>query len=168
MTLDVWGPPRSKTVTWYDPALTVDRGAGLSGLEFIQALADGSLPPPPIALLLGMRPREVRFGEVAFECTPDESVYNPLGIIHGGLLCTLADTAAGCAVHTTLPAGVGYTSIDITINYLRPVTLQTGTLLATGRVTKPGRRVAFAAAEIADPAGRVVATATSSCLVIGT
>jgi uncharacterized protein (TIGR00369 family) len=161
-----WGPPRSKTVTWYDPAATVSEGAGLSGLAFMQALTEGRLPPPPIALLLGMRPRHVEQGEVVFECTPDESVYNPLGVIHGGLVCTLADTVAGCAVHTTLEAGVAYTSIDITVNYLRPVTLESGTLVATGRVTKPGRRIALAAAEVHDEAGRLVATATSNCLIL--
>ena len=83
----------------------------------------------------------------------------------GGLVCTLADSIAGCAVHTTLDAGIGYTSIDITVNYLRPVTVDSGTLVAVGRVTKPGRRVALAAAEIHDGAGQLVATASSNCLV---
>jgi uncharacterized protein (TIGR00369 family) len=133
----------------------------------MQALADGHLPPPPIALLLNMRPVKVERGLVVFECTPDESVYNPIGVVHGGLICTLADSAAGCAVHTTLEARVGYTSIDITVNYLRPVTLGTGTLVATGRVTKPGRRIALAAVEVHDQSGRLVATATSNCLIIG-
>ena len=96
---------------------------------------------------------------------PDESAYNPIGVVHGGLVCTLADSVAGCAVHTTLDAGIGYTSIDITVNYLRPVTVDSGTLVAVGRVTKPGRRVALAAAEIHDGAGRLVATASSNCLV---
>lgn len=161
-----WGAPRSRTVSWYDPAATVAAGAGLSGLEFIQALADGGIPPPPIATLLGMRPSKVERGLVAFECTPDESVYNPIGLVHGGFICTLADTVTGCAVHTTLDAGTAYTSIDITVNYLRPVTLASGTLVATGRVTKPGRRIALAAAEIVDGTGRLVATATSNCLIM--
>jgi uncharacterized protein (TIGR00369 family) len=153
-------------VSWYDPAATVAAGAGLSGLEFIQALAEGRIPPPPIAELFGMRPSKVERGLVAFECRPDESVYNPIGLVHGGFVCTLADTVTGCAVHTTLDAGTAYTSIDITVNYLRPVTLASGTLVATGRVTKPGRRIALAAAEIVDGNGRLVATATSNCLVM--
>ena len=161
-----WGPPRSKTVTWYDPERTANGTTGLSGLEFMQALMEGRFPPPPIAFLHSMRPRQVEVGLAVFECTPDESGYNPLGMLHGGVMCTLADTVAGCAVHTTLEAGIGYTSIDITVNYLRPVTLASGTLLATGRVTKPGRRVALAAAEVHDQAGRLVATATSNCLII--
>jgi uncharacterized protein (TIGR00369 family) len=161
-----WGEPRSKTVTWFDPMATVAAGAGLSGLEFIQALAAGEIPAPPIAQLLGMRPSKVGRGLVSFECAPDESVYNPLGLVHGGFICTLADTVTGCAVHTTLEAGTAYTSIDITVNYLRPVTVASGTLVATGRVTKPGRRIALAAAEVHDADGRLVATATSNCLIM--
>jgi uncharacterized protein (TIGR00369 family) len=163
---EAWGAPRSKVVTWYDQAATVAGGAGLSGLAFMHALIDGKIPPPPIALLLNMRPTKVDHGLAVFECTPDESVYNPIGLVHGGLVCTLADSAAGCAVHTTLEPGAGYASIDITVNYLRPVTLASGTLVATGRVTKPGRRVALATAEVTDGAGRPVATATSNCLIL--
>jgi uncharacterized protein (TIGR00369 family) len=111
--------------------------------------------------------RQVERGLVVFECKPDESVYNPIGVVHGGLVCTLTDSALGCAVHTTLAAGVAYTSVDITVNYLRPVTLDSGTLVATGRVVKPGRRVAAASAEVLDGSGRLVATATSNCLVMG-
>ena len=160
-----WGPARSRTVQWWDPAQTAAQAAGRSGLEFMQALADGKIPPPPIAMLFGMWPTRVERGLAQFEYVPDESAYNPIGVIHGGLICTLADSVAGCAVHTTLDAGIGYTSIDITVNYLRPVTVDSGTLVAVGRVTKPGRRVALAAAEIHDGAGRLVATASSNCLV---
>ena len=160
-----WGEPRSRAVTWYDPAATVAVGGGLSGLEFMRALAAGRIPPPPIAPLLGMWPTKVDVGLAVFECRPDESVYNPIGMVHGGLVCTLADSAAGCAVHTTLDAGVSYSSIGITVTFLRPVTLDSGTLVATGRVVKPGRRVATATAEIVDGAGRLVATASSSCLI---
>jgi len=160
-----WGSPRSKVVTWYDPAISAGGLAGRSGLEYLQALMDGALPPPPIALLLGMRPVRLEAGLVVFECEPDESVYNPLGLIHGGLACTLADTVAGCAVQSTLGSGFGFTSIDIAVSYLRPVSLESGTLTATGRVVKPGRRVAFAEAQIHDGSRSLVATATSSCLV---
>jgi uncharacterized protein (TIGR00369 family) len=109
---------------------------------------------------------EVSQGLAVFECTPDESVYNPIGVVHGGLVCTLADSAAGCAVQTTLEAGVAYTSIDINVTYLRPVTKDTGLIRATARVTKPGRRVAYATVEVADRDGKLLAQATSSCLVM--
>jgi uncharacterized protein (TIGR00369 family) len=161
-----WGEPRSKVVTWWDPAATVAGGAGLTGLEFMQAILEGRIPPAPMAQLLGMRPIQVETGLVRFDCTPDESVYNPIGIVHGGLVCTMLDSVAGCAVHTTLGAGTRYTSIDITVNYLRAVTVDSGTLVATGRVTKPGRRVALASAEVHDGAGKLVATATSNCLIM--
>jgi uncharacterized protein (TIGR00369 family) len=161
-----WGEPRSKTVQWHDPSVTATAGATLSGIDFLRAIRDGVLPPPPIATLLGMQMREVEPGRVVFECEPDESSYNPIGVVHGGLVCTLADTVAACAVHTTLEAGVGYTSIDLNVSYLRPVTVGSGVLRATGLVTKPGRRVAFSSAEIVDGAGKLVASATSSCLVM--
>jgi uncharacterized protein (TIGR00369 family) len=159
--LAAWGEPRSKTVQWYDPLITAAAGRPLSGADFLRAIKDGV-----IAALFGLQIREVEVGRVVFECEPDESAYNPIGVVHGGLVCTLADTVAGCAVHTTLDAGVAYTSIDLNVSYLRPVTKDSGVLRATGRVTKPGRRVAFSTAEIADQSGKIVATATSSLLVM--
>ena len=161
-----WGAPRTKVVRWHDPMITASAGAGLSGLEFLRAIRDGRLPAPPIAALMGFRPVEVAEGSVVFEGTPDESVYNPIGMVHGGYVCTLADTVAACAVHTTLPAGVAYTSIDLNVSYTRRITTESGTLRAVGTIVKPGRRIAFCKAEIFDRAGRVVATATSSCLII--
>src|SRR5215472_134351 len=165
--MDDWGAPASKVVQWYEPKITAAVVAQMSGLDFMRAIRDGKLPPPPIASLLGFRPVELDEGYVVFEGTPDESVYNPIGMVHGGLVCTLADTVAACAVHSTLPAGVAYTSIDLNVSYTRPVTKDSGSLRAIGTVVKPGRRVAFASAEILDAAGKVVATATSSCLVMG-
>ena len=161
-----WGTPSSKVVQWYDPLVTAAAAPGMSGLEFLRAIRDGKLPPPPIAALLGFHPAEIEEGMVVFEGAPDESVYNPIGVVHGGLVCTLADTVAACAVHSTLPAGLAYTSIDLNVSYIRPVTRDSGTLRATGTVVKPGRRVAFSRAEILDGQGKVVATATSSCLVM--
>jgi uncharacterized protein (TIGR00369 family) len=161
-----WGAPSSKVVQWYDPMITAAAAPGMSGLEFLRAIRDGKLPPAPIAALMGFRPAEIEEGYVVFEGAPDESVYNPIGMVHGGLVCTLADTVAACAVHSTLPAGLGYTSIDLNVSYTRPVTRDSGQLRATGEVVKPGRRVAFSKAEIVDGNGKVVATATSSCLII--
>jgi uncharacterized protein (TIGR00369 family) len=158
-------PVRSRTISWEDPQRTAAAGAGMPGLDVIQRMVDGQIRPP-ISAVLGMRAVRAEHGLVVFECTPDESLYNPIGTVHGGVLCTLADSVAGCAVHTTLAAGVGYTSVDITVNYLRAVTIDSGTLTGTGKVTKPGRRVALAAAEIHDGSGRLVATATSNCLIM--
>jgi uncharacterized protein (TIGR00369 family) len=161
-----WGTPSSKVVQWYDPMITAAGAIGLSGHEFMSAIRDGKLPQPPIASLVSFRVVEVEVGRVVFECTPDDSVYNPIGTVHGGVVCTLADSAAACAVHTTLEAGLAYTSIDLNVSYLRPVTSGSGTLRAIGTVTKPGRRVAFSSVEVFDGRGKLVATATSSCLVM--
>jgi uncharacterized protein (TIGR00369 family) len=161
-----WGDPRSKTITWYDPQINAAAAARLSGLDALLAVQDGSLPRPPIAQLMGFTLVEVSRGLAVFECTPDESLYNPIGVVHGGLVCTLSDSAAGCAVQSTLEAGVAYTSIDINVTYLRAVTTDTGLIRATGRVPKPGRKVAFATVEVTDSAGKLLAQATSSCLIM--
>ncbi|MGY1808810.1 PaaI family thioesterase [Blastococcus sp. SYSU D00669] len=162
---DAWGEPRSRTVSWHDPMLTAAGALERSGLETMQAIRDGVLPPPPIARLLQMEFADVAEGRVEFRCSLDESVYNPIGVVHGGVVCTLLDSVLGCAVHTTLPQGTAYTSIELKVNYLRAVHATSGPLTAIGRVVKPGRRVAFAEGEVLDDAGRTVATASSSLLV---
>jgi uncharacterized protein (TIGR00369 family) len=161
-----WGEPRTKTITWYDPLAAAREGATMAGIDHLRAMLDGKLPPPPIMTHFDLGLATVEPGEVVFTCTPDESAYNPIGLVHGGLVCTLLDSVAGCAVQTTLPAGVGYTSIEIKVNYLRPVHGHTGELRARGWVTKPGRRVAFAEGEVTGPDGKVLATATSTCLIM--
>ena len=162
---EAWGDARSRTVTWHDPRITAAGALERSGLETMEAIRDGVLPPPPIATLMQFDIRSLEEGRVEFGCTLDESVYNPIGVVHGGLVCTLLDTVLGCAVHTTLPAGFGYTSIELKVNYLRPVHASSGPLTAIGTVVKPGRRVAFSEGEVRDAQGRVVATASSSLLV---
>jgi uncharacterized protein (TIGR00369 family) len=160
-----WGAQRARTIRWNEP-VAASALRSWSGLEVLTAIRDGVLAPPPMAAVFGFRIAELEEGRIVFECEPDESTYNPLGVVHGGLVCTLADTVCGCAVHTALPAGTTYTSIDLTVSYLRAVTLESGTLVATGVARKVGRRVAFAEATIVDGQGREVATATSSLLVI--
>ena len=149
------------TIQWRDPAEGLAALPELSGIEFMNRIASGDLPASHFA----MDVVEVGPGTVTFRCRPAESHYNPIGTVHGGLVCTLLDSALGCATHTTLPAGTGYTSIEIKVNYLRPVTVDSGPLICTGRVTKPGSRVAFAEGEVLDSRGRVVATASGSLLI---
>jgi uncharacterized protein (TIGR00369 family) len=156
---------RSKTVTWEDPLAGAALAKTMSGLEYLQAMLDGVIPPPPIVNLMGFGMQSVEVGTVTFTAAPDESHYNPIGTVHGGLVCTLLDSVLGCAVQSTLPKGQGYTSLDITVSYLRPVLATSGTLTAVGRVTKPGSRAAFAEGTVHDAAGKLVATATSTLLV---
>ena len=107
-------------MTWYDPAIGASQGLRLAGIDYLRAMHRGELPPAPIAGLLQFEVSEVEEGRVSFTCRPDESAYNPIGAVHGGLVCTLLDSVTACAVHSTLPAGKGYTSIEIKVSYLAP------------------------------------------------
>ena len=115
--------------------------------------------------LIDIAGMEVEQGRVTVLLDPQEFHYNPLGTVHGGMLSTLLDTAAACAVHSTLPAGVGYTSLDLSVKFLRPVTVASGRLRCEGQVLQRGRRTALAEARLTDAAGRLVAHATSSCMI---
>jgi uncharacterized protein (TIGR00369 family) len=156
---------RSRTYEWEDPAPTAAQAGRLPGLEFLREIAAGRLPGPPIAATLDFTIDEVEEGRVVFRCVPGEEHYNPIGSVHGGLYATLADSAAACAVHSTLPHGMAYTSLDLSIRFLRPVTAATGPIRAVGTVRNRGRRTALAEAELFDPADRLLAHATSNCLL---
>jgi acyl-CoA thioesterase len=123
--------------------------------------------PVGVADLLGMRPVEVEAGRVTFACTTDERFANPMGTVHGGIIATLLDSALGCAVQTVLGEAQAYTTVALELKYLRPVHLDTGELRATGTVVHTGRRQATADGMLTDAGGRVLATATTTCLVIG-
>src|SRR5881409_2097459 len=125
-----------------------DRPAELSGLEHLRLLADGTLPPPPMNVLMGFDLVEVDDGRVVFAATPSERLYNPLGSVHGGFAATLLDSAMGCAVQTRLPAGVGYTTLELSVNLVRGITVATGPVLAEGTVRHAGRRTATAEAAL--------------------
>lgn len=158
-------PTASATYTWVDPQVALAQLPTLSGMEYLGGILAGSIPQPPIAAIMGMAIVSVEPGEVVFETQPTQAHFNPLGTIHGGLACTVLDTVLGCAAHSTLPAGTGYTSIDIAVSYVRPIQPGHGPLRATGRVRKGGNRVIFADAELVDRDGTLLATATSSLLV---
>jgi uncharacterized protein (TIGR00369 family) len=128
-------------------------------------MSDGELPAPPIMQLIDVAALRAEEGSVTVELDPQEFHYNPLGTMHGGIISTLLDTAAACSVHTTLAAGVGYTSLDLNVKFLRPVTIASGRLTCTGTVLQRGRRTALAEARITDAAGKLIAHATSSCMI---
>ncbi|MFC8620077.1 PaaI family thioesterase [Micromonospora purpureochromogenes] len=158
-------PARSRTFSWSDPVAGAAHVGRSSGLELLRAMIAGDLAAPPIMHLIDMARLEADEGRVAVELVPQEFHYNPLGTVHGGVISTLLDTAAGCAVHTTLPAGVGYTSLDLNVKFLRPVTVASGMLRCEGTVLQRGRRTALAEARLTDAQGRLIAHATSSCLL---
>lgn len=157
---------RALTVAWSDPHALAEAGRSMSGLEFLQALVAGRLPPPPIAQLLGFRLVEVAPGHAVFECTPGEQHYNPIGVVHGGLAMTLLDSAMGCCVQTKMPAGTGYTTLEAKTNLVRAITSATGTVRAIGRLIHAGSRIATAEGRIEDAAGKLYAHATTTCIVL--
>ncbi|MEU5554179.1 PaaI family thioesterase [Micromonospora sp. NPDC047793] len=160
------GATRSRTFSWSDPGLNADQVGRRSGLELLRAMIAGELAAPPVMHLIDMSRMEAEEGRVVVELEPQEFHYNPLGTVHGGVLSTLLDTAAACAVHTTLPVGMGYTSLDLNVKFLRPVTVRSGTLRCEGTVLQRGRRTALAEARLTDGRSRLVAHATSSCLLL--
>ena len=156
---------RTRTIAWEDPTIGATAMTTMSGIDYLRSMLEGRVPPPPIIALMNMTMESIEPGVVTFSGQPDESHYNPIGAVHGGYACTILDSVAGCAVQSTLEQGYGYTSLEIKVNYLRGLTTTTGPLTAIGRVTKPGRRVAFAEAELRDSEGRLCATASSTLLV---
>jgi uncharacterized protein (TIGR00369 family) len=156
---------RRRCYEWRDPAVSADAARAMAGLDFLRAIADGALPAPPIAGTLGFDVVSVEPGRVVFGFTPAEYHYNPIGSVHGGVYATMCDSACGCAVHSLLPAGAYYTSQDLTVKFLRPVTTATGPLRCEGTVIHIGARTALAQASLADDSGKQYAHATSSCLI---
>ncbi|MCW2406837.1 uncharacterized protein (TIGR00369 family) [Sphingobium sp. B1D7B] len=139
-------------------------GDARDGLAQLLAMRDGE-GGAPIADTLGFRLVEVDRGYVVFEGNPGRQVYNPIGTVHGGYAATLLDSACGCAVHSRLEAGQGYTTLELKISYHRAMTDATGTVRAEGRTLSFGRRAAFAEAKLLDSEGRLYASATSTLLV---
>jgi uncharacterized protein (TIGR00369 family) len=139
----------------------------MAGLDYMRALTVGELPPAPIAVVMNMRPVELAEGRVVFAGEPGEEHYNPIGIVHGGYAATILDSVLGCAVHTTLPVGVGYTSLGLEVKYLRPISRDTGRVLCEGVVVHRGRRQATAEARLtAEDSGKLLATGTSTLMIL--
>lgn len=156
---------RTLTVSWDDPRAAALEGSKLDGLAYLKRMIEGKHPSPPMALLLGFRLAEVAEGQAVFTCTPGEQHYNPIGVVHGGLACTLLDSAMGCAVDSTLKAGTGYTTLELKINLVRPVTAETGPMRCEGRVVHRGRQTATAEGRLIDAAGKLYAHATTTCMI---
>ena len=159
-------PTRERTYSWGDPSVSAEAARTSAGIEVLEAMTRGELPAPPVIATLGFSLDTVEPGRVVFSFAPEEFHYNPIGSVHGGVYATLLDSATGCAVHSMLPAGVGYTSLDLTVKFLRAITVDTGRVRCTGTVTHLGGRTALAEARLVNDADRLLATAISSILVI--
>lgn len=158
---------RELTVTWRDPAASIARGRELSGLEYMRGLVAGEFPPPPISRLMGFSLIDVGDGRATFRGEPGEQHLNPIGSVHAGFAATLLDSALGCAVQTTLPAGVGYTTLELSVNLVRPITPETGPVLCEGTLLHGGRRTATADARLTqESTGKLLAHAKTTCLIL--
>jgi uncharacterized protein (TIGR00369 family) len=148
-----------------DPREVAAKGRELSGMEYIRAICEGKLPAPPISQLMGFRGVSAEPGRAVFEMEPGPQHYNPIGSVHGGVALTLLDSAMGCAVHTLLEAGVGYTTLEVKTNFVRPITADTGLIRCEGIVIHQGSRIATAEGKLTDSSGKLLAHGTTTCLI---
>jgi len=160
------GHVRSRTLTWSDPVGTRDRLRGLDGFERLDAMRRGEASPPPAVAILGLSLEELERGRTVFSVVAEEMHENPMGTMHGGVVATLVDTAMGCAVSSTLPADAGFTTLELSTNFVRAITTATGRVHAEGRVVHGGSRVVTTEARVYDDAGTLYAHAKSTCLVL--
>jgi uncharacterized protein (TIGR00369 family) len=157
---------RTHTFAWDDPQAIAHGASGLSGIELMRAILRGDLPAPPITAALGFHMSAAEEGSVTFTLMPAEYHYNPIGSVHGGVAATLLDSAMGCSIHTLLPAGVSYTTLEIKVNYTRPLTVESGEVRAVGRVLHLGAKTASAEGQLLDASGKLYAHATTTCLIL--
>jgi uncharacterized protein (TIGR00369 family) len=161
-------PKRELTVTWEDPLLGLPLRRQMSGREYLEKIKRREVPPPPMAKLLDIDVVEIGDGRATFEGTPGEQHYNPIGVVHGGYVATLLDSAMGCAVETLQTAGTGYTTLELKVNFTRPLSVDTGRVLAEGIVVHAGSRVATAEGRLFSArTGKLLAHGTSTLLILG-
>ena len=156
---------RTRTISWEDPRVLSEAGRALSGLDYLQKIVSGELPRPPIGALMNFEITELSEGRAVFVVEPAEYHYNPVGVVHGGLAATLLDSAMGCAVHSRLPAGASYTTLEIKVNYIRPMMAETGRVRCEANVIHIGGRTATAEGRIVDENGKLYAHATTTCII---
>ena len=156
---------RTRTYTWDDPLPIAAAAMGASGMEFMQKFTSGEVPMPPIARTLDYTLEFAEEGRAIFVGTPAEFHYNPIGAVHGGWTSTLLDSALGCAVHTMIPAGSAYTTVELHVNFVRAITVETGKVRAIAEVLHMGRRMATAAARLVDANDKLLAHATTTCMI---
>ncbi|RYY28920.1 MAG: PaaI family thioesterase [Chitinophagaceae bacterium] len=156
---------RSRTYEWEDPLQTAAKAQSMSGFDFLNGILNGSIPPPPLAQTLDFQPLSLEPGKVVFRFEPKEFHYNPIGMVHGGVISTVLDTALGCALHSMLAKGVGYTTLELKVNFIKAVTISSGMLKAEGRLIHQGKSTGLAEADLKDEKGRLYAHATSTFML---
>lgn len=156
---------RSRTITWEDPIEGAAKARTMAGIDYLQAMTDGEIGMSPLTQTLDIKAVGFEKGQAIFVFEPQEFHYNPIGAVHGGVITSILDSAMGCALHSTLAAGSGYTTLELKVNFLKAVTIKTGKLQAIGRLIHAGRTTALAEAQLIDKDGVVHAHATSTCII---
>jgi uncharacterized protein (TIGR00369 family) len=157
---------RTRRYGWAEPRAGAARLATMSGRDYLTAIMKGEIAPAPMMETMNFRLAEVDDGRVVFVCEPGEYHYNPIGSVHGGLAATLIDSATGCAVHTRLPAGTSYTTVNFSVDLIRGIGDAVGPLRCEGRVVRAGARIAVADAEVKSADGTLYARGTATCLIM--
>jgi len=168
-TLDLFSPAlrRERAVDWQAPGPVAKAAMGLSGIEAMQAIRDGRLPPPPLAKLIGFRMSLVEPGRIVMELDPREDLENTIGLLHGATAAALLDTAMGCAISTKLAAGQGSVTLDLKLTYLRPLSVRSGTIAAEGKLIKLGRQTSYTEGFVRDGKGDLAVHATATFSMVG-
>jgi uncharacterized protein (TIGR00369 family) len=166
---DLFAPAlrRERVVDWQAPGPVARAAMAMSGLEAMQAIRDGFLPPPPMAKLIGFRMAIAEPGRVVMELDAEESLENTIGLLHGATAAALLDTAMGCAISTMLPAGQTSVTLDLKLTYLRPLSAKSGTIQAEGKIIKLGRQTSYTEGFVRDGAGNLAVHATATFSMIG-
>ncbi len=157
---------RTRQFSWEDPTIGATKALEMSGLEYIQAMQNGSIPGPPVMHTVGFRIKSVEPGKAVFAFTPSEFHYNPIGTVHGGIISTILDSALGCAVHSLLPVGKAYTTLELKVNFLKAIVKGDDEFLAVGRVIHSGSKTALVEAQLVDKNNKVYAHSVSTCLIM--
>lgn len=158
-------PSRTRTYDWEDPMIGAAAARTMSGMDYLNAMLRGEIPRPPISQTMDFTLESCAEGRAVFTVTPSEFHYNPIGMVHGGLAATLLDSALGCAIHTTLPAGVGYTTLELHVNLVRAITKDSGLLRAEAEIIHLGRTLATAQGRLSSTDGKLYAHGTTTCMI---
>lgn len=156
---------RTREFSWENPMIGAMKALSMDGLDYLKEIETGTIPPPPIGLLMDFRIKEIKHGEVTFEVTPAEFHYNPIGMVHGGVFATIMDSTMGSAIQTTLKAGSGYSTVDLQITYVKAARIETGILICTGKTVHTGKKIATGYGEVRDLNGVLYAHGTTTCLI---
>jgi uncharacterized protein (TIGR00369 family) len=156
---------RTHTVTWEDPKISARDTGSISGIDYLRAIRDGRIEPPPVAKLVGYKIVDVDTGRAVFKLKPAEYHYNPFATVHGGIASTLLDTTMTAAVLSTLPVGLGCSTLEIKVNYIRPITVNTGEINCHAKTIHVGSRVATAEGKLMDSQNKLYAHAISTCMI---